>query len=158
MSDFLNDIKLNDNWYTPCHILKAVTHFMGKDWFDPCPVNPEFDGLYINWQSDNFINPPYSKKLRRHFVWKGIQEFNKNPASRFLWLVNFGNNKDLWQLHKYASAICIPETRIRFVPGHPSLGDGKSPRYDSIFVLWGNPHGFREHFQHIGKVYGEEAP
>lgn len=29
--------------------------------FDPCPINPKFDGLKIAWKSSNYVNPPYTE-------------------------------------------------------------------------------------------------
>jgi hypothetical protein len=43
-----------DFWVTPARLYP-------KDCFDPCPVNPEFDGLAIAWHGDAFVNPPYSQ-------------------------------------------------------------------------------------------------
>lgn len=150
-------LKPNDFWYTPSVIWKAVDSLFGiggyGDYGDPCPVNPNFDGLQHSWRSDCYINPPYSRKLRRAFIQKGIKEYK---GGRYLWLLNFGNNVDHWDLHKRSSAVRIPETRIRFVPGHPELGDGQSPMYDSIFILWGDPAGFAEAFKGIGKCYANE--
>lgn len=150
-------LKPNDLWYTPPVILDAVKAFM-PDYFDPCPIDPQFDGLGLNehgheywWPTDCFINPPYSRKLRRDFINQGNKQFGND--SRFLWLLNYGNNVDHASLHKKASAVCIPYTRIRFVPGHQELGDGKSPMYDNILILWGDSTGFREAFREIGKVY-----
>ncbi len=143
--------KPSDFWYTPPYVLDAVKSFFGfAGYGDPCPINPEFNGLQNQWLPELFINPPYSNPLRRQFIDKAMQEYN---GGRFLWLLNFGNNQDSWELQKCASAICIPEKRIKFIPGHPDLGDGKSPRYDSIFILWGDPSGFEKAFKDIGKVY-----
>lgn len=48
----------SDLWRTPSKIYK---HFMEKGYFDPCPENPNFNGLEIDWKSYNFVNPPYSQ-------------------------------------------------------------------------------------------------
>lgn len=141
----------NDFWYTPPYVMNCVKQFFGFAGFgDPCPVNPEFNGLQHTWLPECYINPPYSRKLRRAFIQKGIKEYK---GGRFLWLLNFGNNIDHWDLHQRSSSVCLPETRIRFTPGHPALGDGKSPMYDSIFILWGDPSGFKEAFAPLGKAY-----
>lgn len=42
------------------------------DFFDPCPVNPQWNGLEINWKKINFVNPPYT--LLQEFVAKAISE------------------------------------------------------------------------------------
>lgn len=144
--------KPSDYWYTPDYVLGAVNAFMTRGWFDPCPIAPAQDGLTTRWDKRCFINPPYSNPLRSRFIDKGWFEFTQCGES-FLWLLNFGNNKDSAFLHRHASAVCIPEKRIKFVPGHPALGNGNSPRYDSIFVLWGETEGFEEAFSKIGKVY-----
>lgn len=125
----------NDFWYTPDYIWRCINEFFVVPPFDPCPVEPQFDGLMVDWPNDVYINPPYSQELRRSFINKAMQQFT--PGRRFLWLMNFANNQDLWMLHRLTSAICIPQQRIKFVPGSPKLGDGASPRYDNIFLLWG---------------------
>jgi len=146
--------KPSDFWYTPPIIMDAVRNFFGFAGFgDPCPVDPEFNGLQHQWLPECFINPPYSRSLRRAFIAKGQKEYK---GGRYLWLLNYGNNQDSWELHKKASAVCIPEKRIKFIPGHPDLGDGNSPMYDNILILWGNPSGFAEAFKGIGKVYSCE--
>ena len=44
-------------------------------YFDPCPLNSEFDGLKIEWGEINFVNPPYSKI--KYFIDKSIEEHIK---------------------------------------------------------------------------------
>lgn len=47
-----------------------MNHFINH--FDPCPENPQFDGLKIKWKSPAFVNPPYSEPLK--WIDKAIQE------------------------------------------------------------------------------------
>lgn len=61
-----------DNWATPKRIYE---HYMREGFFDPCPLNSPFDGLNIEWQKKNFVNPPYSQ-LKRWIV-KAIEENKK---------------------------------------------------------------------------------
>ncbi len=42
--------------------------------FDPCPVDPHFNGLAIPWHRFNFVNPPYSNGLLGLFVAKAHYE------------------------------------------------------------------------------------
>lgn len=44
---------------TPDWLLKTLKDTFGKHMFDPCPANPKFNGLKINWRAINFVNPPY---------------------------------------------------------------------------------------------------
>lgn len=145
-------IKPNDFWYTPPYVLRPVNEFFEEVFFDPCPIDPDFNGLISQWGYDCFINPPYSRDLRREFINRGTEQFvEKN--SRYLWLVNYANSRDLKELRRRSSAVCIPHERIKFIPGRSDLGDGKSPRYDNIFILWGNSAGFADAFRDIGDVY-----
>jgi len=48
----------NQDWRTP----QATYELLNKEFnfnFDPCPSNPTFNGLTVDWQERNFINPPY---------------------------------------------------------------------------------------------------
>jgi len=46
--------------------------------FDPCPENPTFDGLEIEWKDVNYVNPPYS--LLKEFVNKAIGYADKKTT------------------------------------------------------------------------------
>ena len=51
-----------------------------EQFFDPCPVNPQWNGLDIDWRDLNYVNPPYSrergdkKTLLTQFVEKALDE------------------------------------------------------------------------------------
>ncbi len=142
----------NDLWYSPPLIINAVEDYFNGAYFDPCPVNHAYDGLNVSWSKQCFLNPPYSKELKRAFIRKAEQEFT--PDSTYIWLVNYACSRDLLVLKSKASAVCLPNERIKFIPGDPSLGDGQSPRYDSIILMWGgDTNKFKECFGHIGSVY-----
>jgi len=61
------NLKNNDNWETPLTLLNELNNEFVFD-FDPCPFNPDFDGLTCDWGKRNFINPPYTRKLKEAFV------------------------------------------------------------------------------------------
>ena len=65
----------NDEWATPSYIYRQVLE-LGM--FDPCPLRGEIDGLSIEWEESNFVNPPYSKL--RKWVYKSIEEAKKGKA------------------------------------------------------------------------------
>jgi len=45
--------------------------------FDPCPINPKFDGLkLIKWGKSNYCNPPYNNQ--KAWVEKAYNESLKN--------------------------------------------------------------------------------
>jgi len=81
-------INNDNNWATPPEVYGPLNDEFIFD-FDPCPYNenpitPETDGLLKEWGSCNFVNPPYSQKLKEAFVKKGIGEQAKGKTSVFL--------------------------------------------------------------------------
>ena len=68
-----------DDWATPKEFynkLDSVYHFN----FDPCPYQSDFDGLTIEWGGCNFVNPPYSRKLKEAFINKALEESKKGKT------------------------------------------------------------------------------
>ena len=64
------NISHSDNWETPKELYNSLNAEFDFD-FDPCPINcKSFDGLEIDWGKSNFVNPPYSQKLKELFVKK----------------------------------------------------------------------------------------
>jgi hypothetical protein len=71
------NINNHDNWETPKDLYAELNAEFNFD-FDPCPLFAEFDGLATEWGDRNFVNPPYSRKLKDAFVKKAIEETNKH--------------------------------------------------------------------------------
>lgn len=64
----------SDNWQTPPEFYRKLDKIYNFD-FDPCPLNHDlskWDALKPDcfWGKMNFINPPYSQKLKEGFIKK----------------------------------------------------------------------------------------
>ncbi len=75
------NLKHSDNWETPPALYKSLNDEFCFD-FDPCPINegeitPSNDGLLIEWGGRNFINPPYSQKLKESFIKRAFEYAEK---------------------------------------------------------------------------------
>ena len=71
----------SDNWKTPDLLYNELNDQFNFN-FDPCPlttepITEETDGLLKDWGSSNFINPPYSRKLKEAFINKAVEESKK---------------------------------------------------------------------------------
>ena len=61
-------------------MIKEKWGYEKEQFFDPCPVNPQWNGLDIDWRDLNYVNPPYSrergdkKTLLTQFVEKALSE------------------------------------------------------------------------------------
>lgn len=58
--------------------LDKVVHFD----FDPCPIDPTFDGLKVDWGERNFVNPPFH--FVKDWVVKGSEEAARGKYCVFL--------------------------------------------------------------------------
>ena len=147
---------MSDNWQTPEYILDAVRKTIGSDYFDPCPVNPTFNGIQIDWPNKNaFINPPYSRGSLEGWSKKAYKEYNKLSIlkTQVIWLINYGCTENRQIIKGIASAICDLKTRISFI--NPATGYIKKGNdRDSVLYYWGcNQYVFKENFQHLGEVF-----
>jgi site-specific DNA-methyltransferase (adenine-specific) len=64
---------LNQDWRTPQRIYDELNKEFHFD-FDPCPNNPHFDGLEVEWGNSNFINPPYGRIIVGKYKGKSLQD------------------------------------------------------------------------------------
>lgn len=63
-------------------LIKEKWNYDKDQFFDPCPENADFNGLYVMWNKLNYVNPPYT--LLREFVQKGINETSYGNETVFL--------------------------------------------------------------------------
>ena len=75
---------VNQNARTPDWLLQKLTaaHFGSEQPFDPCPNDPQFDGLTVPWQPKTFVNPPFNQMA----VWltKAVEEGKRGNHIVFL--------------------------------------------------------------------------
>lgn len=108
----------NDNNYaTPPDFYEELNKRFNFD-FDPCPYNEGeilIDGLEVDWGKSNFVNPPYTQKLKEAFILKAIQEQKKGNSSVFLIPVSTSTKI----FHDY---ILPNASKIEFVKGRIKFG------------------------------------
>jgi len=71
------NLKHKDDWRTPKKLYDTLNEEFNFN-FDPCPYKHNiklWNGLEVDWKERNFINPPYSRKLKELFVKKAIYVF-----------------------------------------------------------------------------------
>ena len=131
-----------DDWATPSYIYDKLNIEFDFN-FDPCPYQHDiekWDGLNIDWKERNFINPPYSRKLKEAFVIKAIEESKKGKLCVMLLPVSTSTQL----FHKYIlpnqKEIRFIERRIKFF-GVNTKGEfvtGKCGMHDSMVVVFDN--------------------
>ena len=110
-------INNDDNYATPPEFYNELNKRFNFD-FDPCPYNDReivVDGLKIEWGKSNFVNPPYSQKLKEAFILKGIEEMKKGNVCVFL--IPVSTSTRLFHDHILPNA-----TSIEFVKGRIKFG------------------------------------
>ncbi|TAL62078.1 MAG: adenine methyltransferase [Bacteroidetes bacterium] len=97
-----------DDWETPMEFYEELNREF-KFTFDPCPIHSPFDGLVIDWGKSNFINPPYSRKLKEAFIKKALEESKKGKVCVMLLPVSTST--------KIFHEVILPNAEIRFIKG-----------------------------------------
>lgn len=117
-----------DNWNTPKWLMDIF-----KDYFDPCPPSPTFDGLNIDWKDRNYINPPYSNPLL--WVRKAIEESKKGKIC--VLLLRADNST------KWFKELMLNNAHILFFGERLHFNESKnSPNFAStLFILNGEKDG-----------------
>lgn len=122
-----------DNWITPPELYEALNKEFNFT-FDPCPINPKFDGLKISWGKSNFVNPPYSKI--KQFLIKAHEELKNNPIVETIVFLTFVNT-DTFYFHEYI----YNKAEIRFIKGrlkfkNPDTNINNSAMRPSMIVIF----------------------
>ena len=137
------NLEHKDEWKTPQSFYDKLNREFNFD-FDPCPlrhceIHPEIDGLLISWGERNYINPPYSQKLKNSFILRAVEEMKKGKLCVMLLPVSTST--------KVFHDIILPNAKeIRFVKKRISfegvntygekVGKGSAPMHDSMIVVF----------------------
>ena len=105
------------NWKTPRKLYEELDREFHFD-FDPCPPNPQFDGLAVEWEKCNYVNPPYGREIPKWCA-KAYKEWLKGKT--VVMLVPSRTDTRWW--HDYL----MKATEIRFIKGRLKFDDQKNP-------------------------------
>lgn len=116
------------DWRTPKALYRQLDAEFNFD-FDPCPVNPSFNGLVVAWKDRNFVNPPYNEVEK--WIQKGFFEFKKGKLVVFL----VAARTDTKWFHRYV----LPHAKeIRFLKGRLKFSGCKdSAPFPSMVIVFG---------------------
>lgn len=133
----------SDLWKTP---KKIYDYWMDNGYFDPCPSNPTFDRLQIDWEQLNFVNPPYSQIPK--WIDKALEESKKGNISTFL----VPARTDTKWFHKLLMAEINNEIHleINYIRGRLKFNDGKTGApFPSIYITIKPKHIYGKNQQEL---------
>ena len=114
-------------WRTPVKLYEALDRVFHFD-HDPCPVDPQEDGLVTEWGERNFVNPPFGREIGL-WVRKGYDEALKGRL--VVMLLPARTDTSYW--HSYV----MRATKIHFLPGRLHFDDGPNPApFPSAIVVF----------------------
>lgn len=122
-----------DDWATPPYVYEKLDEEFNFT-FDPTPFQHDmiWDGLKREWNTRNYLNPPYSNPLKEMFVRKAIEEGKKGKL--VVALLPCSTSTKLFHDHILPNA-----KEIRFVKGRiPFIGIDNKGRYVN-WHLWDKP-------------------
>ena len=129
-----------DDWQTPREFYRKLYEEFNFN-FDPCPHQHNvdlWDGLDIDWEERNFINPPYSQKLKEAFVIKAIEQAWQGKLC--VCLLPVSTSTKLFHNHilPNMAEIRFLKKRLKFI-GVNAKGEtvsNKSGMHDSMLVIF----------------------
>lgn len=127
----------SDSWGTPSYIYYPLNEEFNFN-HDPCPINGT-DGLITEWGTRNFVNPPYSFKLKAEFVNKAVEEMKKGKLCVLLLPVSTSTRlfHDII-LTNITEPVRFFKGRIKF-KGYRTNGEyteKHSPMHDSMLCIF----------------------
>lgn len=115
------------DWRTPIGVYQELNLEFGFT-FDPCPVDPKFDGLSCKWRKRNFVNPPYGQEIPK-WIKKGFEESRRNKL--VVMLIPSRTDTRWW--HEYV----MKADEIRFIKGRLKFSEHKnSAPFPSAVVIF----------------------
>ena len=128
-----------DDWKTPPELYDKLNEEFDFT-FDPCPLAhdvSQWDGLEVEWEERNFINPPYSRKLKDAFVKKAVEESKKGKLCVLLLPVSTSTVLFHDYIKPNAKDIRFLRGRVKFI-GVNTFGEpvsNKAGMHDSMVVI-----------------------
>ena len=115
------------DWKTPKMVYQVLDAEFNFD-FDPCPPNPNFNGLDVSWGERNFVNPPYGTEIN-NWADKAIEEYQKGKIVVML----IASRTDTKWWHRLMNQA----TEIRFIKGRLKFDDSinAAPFPSAIIIL-----------------------
>lgn len=118
---------IKETWKTPKVFYEKLDEEFDFD-FDPCPSDPQFDGLSIEWGNSNFVNPPYGNVIGK-WLEKAVDEQSKGKTSVFL----IPSRTDTRWWHNYV----MNADEIRFIKGRLRFeGATDNAPFPSVVVIF----------------------
>jgi hypothetical protein len=135
------NLAVDDNWATPAEVYNELKAEFNFD-FDPCPFQCDtnvFNGLTAQWGNSNFINPPYSRKLKEEFVKRAIEESHQGKTCVMLLPVSTSTTLFHDYIKPNAKEIRFVKRRIKFQK-KDDQGNFFTPKnggmHDSMIVIF----------------------
>lgn len=127
MTPNVHFMSLRTDWKTPADFYAGLNQEFNFS-FDPCPTNPQYDGLIIGWGQRNFCNPPYGRQITA-WIKKGYEESLKGKLVVFL----LPSRTDTRWWHDYI----MKADEIRFIRGRLKFsGHKNSAPFPSCIALF----------------------
>lgn len=129
-----------DDWATPENLYNELNEEFNFD-FDPCPFQhnvEKWDGLQVDWGNSNFVNPPYSRKLKEAFIKKAIEESKKGKTCVMLLPVSTSTKIFHEHILPNKKEIRFLKGRVKFkgVNTFGELVENKCGMHDSMIVIF----------------------
>lgn len=129
-----------DDWATPKEFYDALNAEFHFD-YDPCPLSGT-EGFTKEWGQRNYINPPYSRKLKEEFVRKAVEESRRGKLCVMLLPVSTSTALFHDWIKPNAKEIRFVRGRIAFEGINTfgkKVGKGSAPMHDSMLVVFSPP-------------------
>ncbi len=128
-----------DDWKTPAYFYDPLHAEFNFD-FDPCPFqhHMKWDGLDVTFLQRNYINPPYSRKLKEAFILKAIAESKLGKLCVMLLPVSTSTKIFHEHILPAKPEIRFIKGRIKF-EGYNTFGElvtTKCGMHDSMIVIF----------------------
>jgi hypothetical protein len=133
------NLEHKDDWKTPLEFYDKLDNIFHFD-FDPCPYQHDmsWDGLECEWGQVNFVNPPYSRKLKDAFVKRAVELSKKGRICVMLLPVSTSTKLFHEWILPNAKEIIFVKGRIKF-EGYNSKGEfvkDKTGMHDSMVSIF----------------------